>query len=70
HNFGTTQALGPIYIPREPASIVCNSEQVDLLYSVRLHRNRCYSQLTQEKLGRGFGKMQANGPEGTDIVLI
>ena len=28
----------------------------DLFYSVSLHRNRCYPQLTQEKLGRGFGK--------------
>ena len=31
-------------------------QQSDLFYSVGLHRNQYWRQLTQEKLGRGFGK--------------
>ena len=41
---------------REPASLVCNDEQGDLFYSAGPHRNRYQPELTQEKLGRGFGK--------------
>ena len=42
---------------REPA--------YELFYSAGLHRNRCYPQPTQEKIGRGFAKkMQVNGPKG------
>ena len=39
-----------------------NDEQGDLFYSVGPHRNQCQPQLTQEIPGRGFGKMQVNGP--------
>ena len=49
---------------RQPASVVSNNEQGDLFYSEGPHRNRCWSQPTQEKLGRGSGEMQINGPEG------
>ena len=48
---------------RQSASIVCNNEQSDLFYSASEHRNRCWAQLTQEKLGKGFEKMQLNEQE-------
>ena len=49
---------------REPASIIWNDEQGDLVSPAGLHRNRCQPQLTRETLGRGFEKMQVNGPKG------
>ena len=52
-------ALQPIYIPRALNTGTCIQQSV-LFQSAGLHRNRCQSQLTQEKLGRGFGKMQVN----------
>ena len=56
-----------IFFPRwalntEFASIVCNSKQGDLICSAGQHRNWSQPQLTQEKLGRGWIKMQVNGP--------
>ena len=41
---------------REPASVVCNDEQGDLLYCAGQHRNLRYLQLTQEKMGTVFRK--------------
>ena len=55
--------LKPIYIPRALNTGTC-IEQGDLFHSAGLHRYRCWPQLTQEKLERGFGKTQVNGPEG------
>ena len=37
---------------REPASVVCDDEQGDLIYSADPHRNRCKPQITQGKLER------------------
>ena len=50
-----------------PVSVVCNDEQGDLFYSAGPHRNRYQPELTQEKLGRGFGK---NAGEWTRRVQI
>ena len=52
---------------REPASSVCNDEQGDLSYSTGPPTNRCQPQLTQEKLGRGFGKNAGEWTERVDI---
>ena len=49
-----------IYIPRALNTGTC-MQQSDLFYSAGLYRNRCEPQLTQENVGRGFGKMQVNG---------
>ena len=62
----TKHVLGPIYIPRELNTGTC-IQQGDLLYSAGLHRNRYQPQLTQEELGRGFGK---NAGEWTGRVEI
>ena len=78
HNFATqTQknnntCSGTYYIfrwhsPREPASVVCNYEQGDLLYSVGPHRNQCQPQPTQKKLG---GVLEKNAGEWTRRVEI
>ena len=56
----------PIYIPRALNTGAC-IRQGDLFYSAGLHRNQCKSQLTQEKLGWGFGK---NAGEWTGRVKI
>ena len=59
-----THILEPIYIPRALNTGTC-IQQDDLFYNAGLHRNRCYTQLTQEELGRDVGKkMQVNGLEG------
>ena len=58
--------LEPIYIPRALNTGTC-IQQGDLFYSAGLHRNRCLPQLTQEKLGRGFG---INSGEWTGRVEI
>ena len=52
---------------QKPALNVCNDEQGDLSYSTGPPTNRCQPQLTQEKLGRGFGK---NAGEWTGRVEI
>ena len=58
--------LEPIYIPGALNTETC-VQQGDLLYSAGLHRNRCLPQLTQENLGRDFGK---NAGEWTGRVEI
>ena len=54
----------PRHSTQEYASIVCNDEQGDLFYSAGPQKNQCQPQPTQEKLGRGFEKMQMNGLDG------
>ena len=53
----------PVYIPR-----VLNTGtylwQGDLFYSAGLHRSHVLATVNTGKIGRGFGKMQVNGPEG------
>ena len=56
----------PIYMPRALNTGTC-IQQGDLLHPVGLHRSPCQPQLTQEKLGRGFGK---NAAEWTGRVEI
>ena len=58
--------LQPIYIPWALNTGTC-LRQGDLFHSAGLHRNRCYPQPTQEKIGRGFGK---NAGEWTGRVEI
>ena len=48
----------PIYILQALNTGTC-IQQGDLFYSAGLHRNPCWLQLTQEKLGRCFGKKNA-----------
>ena len=43
---------------REPALVVFDDDQGDLLYSAGPHRNLHQPQLTHEKLGRVFGKYE------------
>ena len=38
--------------------------QCDLFYPAGLHRNHVLATANTRKIGRGFGKMQVNGPEG------
>ena len=56
----------PIYIPWALSTGTC-IQQGDLFHSAGLHRNRRWSQPTQETLGRGFGK---NAGEWTERVEI
>ena len=56
----------PIYILRALSTGTC-IQQGDLFYSAGLNRNQYQPQLTQEKLGRGFGK---NAGEWTRRVEI
>ena len=58
-----THTLESIHILQALNTGTC-IQQVDLFYSAGLCKNWCWPQLTQEKLWRGFGKMQMNGPEG------
>ena len=53
----------------EPASIIWNDEQGDLFYSAGPHRNWCWPQLTQKKLGKGFGKKNAGELFDTAVTL-
>ena len=53
----------PIYIPQALNTGIC-IRQGDLFYSAGLHRNYELATANTEKIGRGFGKMQVNGPEG------
>ena len=53
----------PIYIPRALSTGTC-IRQVDLFYCAGLHRNRVLDTANTGEIGRGFGKMQVNGPEG------
>ena len=55
---------------REPASVVCNDEQGDLLHSAGPHTNRCWPQLTGEKLGRGFGKNVGEWTESKGLFAV
>ena len=55
--------LEPIYIPRA-LNTGTSPRQGDLFYSAGLHRNRVLAAASTGKIGRGFGKMQVNGPEG------
>ena len=63
----TTRVLEPIGIPRA-LNTGTFIQQGDLFYSKGLRRNRRQPQLTQERLGRGFGKMQVNGLEGQKLA--
>ena len=56
----------PIHIPRALNTGTC-IPQGNLFYLAGLHKNQCYPQVTQEKLGRGFGK---NAGEWTRRVEI
>ena len=56
----------PIHIPRALNTGTC-IPQGNLFYLAGLHKNQCYPQVTQEKLGRGFGK---NAGEWTGRVEI
>ena len=38
--------------------------QGDLFYSAGLHRNHVLAKANTGEIGKGFGKMQVNGPEG------
>ena len=58
--------LEPIYIPRALNTGTC-IQQGDLFYPAGVHRNRYWPQLTQEKIGRGFG---INAGEWTGRVEI
>ena len=54
-----THVLKPVHVPRALNSGTCinsDDEQGALFYSTGPRRNQCLSQLTQERLGRGFGK--------------
>ena len=53
----------PIYILRALNMGIC-IQQGDLFYSVDLHMNWCQPQPTQDKIGKGLGKMQVNGLKG------
>ena len=72
HNFGTqnrktiTHGLEPNHIPWALNTGTC-IQRSDLFYSAGLRRNRRQPQLTQEKLGKGFGK---NAGERTRRVEI
>ena len=56
----------PVYTPWALNTGTC-IQQGDLFYSAGLHRNRYWPQLTQEKIGRGFG---INAGEWTGRVEI
>ena len=66
-----THVVELIHIPQAlntgPASIIWNNEQGDLFYSAGPQRIRCKQQLTQEKLGRGFGKNAAEWARRVEI---
>ena len=49
---------------QEPALVFRNNEQGGLFYSAGPHTGTGVPQPTQEKLGRGFGKIEMNGLEG------
>ena len=53
----------PIYIPRALNMGTC-IQQGNLFYSAGLHRNYVLATANTEEIGRGFVKMQVNGPEG------
>ena len=54
--------IEPVYIPRALSTGTC-FQQGDLFYSAGLHRNHVLATANTGKIGRGFGKMQVNGPE-------
>ena len=53
----------PIYMPRALNTGLC-LWQGGLFYSAGLHRSHVLATANTEKIRRGFGKMQVNGPEG------
>ena len=53
----------PIYIPRALNTGTC-IQQGDLFYSAGLPWNHVLATANTGKIGRGFGKMQMNGPGG------
>ena len=59
--------LEPIYIAQALNKGTC-IQQGDLFYSVGVHRNRCWPQLTQEELGRGLGKNAGEWTGSVDIT--
>ena len=52
-----------IYIPRAFNTGTCLRQDY-LFYSAGLHRNHVLATVNTGKIGRGFGKMRVNGPEG------
>ena len=52
----------PIYIPRALNTGTCLRQGV-LFYSAGLHRNHVLATANTGEIGRGSGKMQANGLE-------
>ena len=59
----TGHVFEPIYILRALNTVTC-IRQGDLFYSAGLHRNHVLTTANTGEIGRGFGKMQVNGPEG------
>ena len=55
--------LEPIYIPRALNTGTC-IRQGGLFYSAGLRWNHVLATAKTGEIGRGFGKMQVNGPEG------
>ena len=53
----------PIYIPRALNTETCIL-QGNLFYSPGLHRNHVLTTANTGEIGRGFAKIQVNGPEG------
>ena len=53
----------PIYIPQALNMGTC-IRQGDLFYSAGLYRNHVLATANTGEIGRGFGKIQGNGPEG------
>ena len=52
----------PFYIPQALNTGTC-LRQGDLFYSAGLHRNHVLATANTGEIGKGFGKMQVNGPE-------
>ena len=52
-----------IYILWALSAGIC-IQQGGVFYSVDLHRNHVLATANTGEIGRGFGKMQVNGPEG------
>ena len=57
-----THVLEPIHRSRVLNTGTC-TRQSDLFHSVGLRRNHVLATANTEEIGRGFGKMQVNGPE-------
>ena len=52
----------PVYVPRA-LNTGTYIRQGDLFYFAGLRRNHVLATANTGKIGRGFGKMQVNGPE-------